>query len=78
MNDRNILRTGIIGTVIAAVCCVTPALVYLFAALGLSALMGWWIDVFVLYPALLLFLAMTGLAIFRLRRGRQPIGGAET
>ncbi len=78
MKDRNILATGIVGTVIAAVCCVTPALVYLFAALGASALMGWWIDVFVLYPALLLFLAMTGLAIFRLRRGRQPIGGAET
>ncbi len=78
MNDRNILRTGIIGTVIAAVCCVTPALVILFGALGASALMGWWIDVFVLYPALLLFLAMTGLAIYRLRRGRPPIGGAET
>ncbi len=78
MNNKNLLRNGIVGTVIAAVCCVTPALVYLFAALGLSALMGWWIDVFVLYPALLLFLAMTGLAIFRLRRGRQAIGGAET
>ncbi len=78
MNDRNILRTGIVGTVIAAVCCFTSALVILFAALGLSALMGWWLDVFVLYPALLLFLAMTGLAIYRLRRGRQVIGGAET
>ncbi len=78
MNDRNILTTGIVGTVIAAVCCVTPALVYLFAVLGASALMGWWIDVFVLYPALLLFLAMTGFAIYRLRRGRRAIGGAET
>lgn len=78
MNDRKLLRTGIIGAAIAAVCCFTPALVILFAALGLSALMGWWLDVFVLYPALLLFLAMTGLAIFRLRRGRQAIGGAET
>ncbi len=78
MNDRNNLTTGIVGTVIAAVCCVTPALVYLFAALGASALMGWWIDVFVLYPALLLFLAMTGVAIYRLKRDRQAIGGAET
>ena len=78
MNDRKLLTTGIIGTVIAAVCCFTTALVILFGALGLSALMGWWLDVFVLYPALLLFLAMTGLAIYRLRRGRRAIGGAET
>ncbi len=40
--------------------------------------MGWWIDVFVLYPALLLFMAMTGFAIYRLKRGRQAIDGAET
>ena len=78
MSDRNLLTTGIIGTIVAAVCCVTPALVYLFAALGISALMGWWIDVFVLYPALLLFMAMTGFAIYRLKRGRQAIDGAET
>ncbi len=78
MSDRNLLTIGIIGTIVSAVCCVTPALVYLFAALGISALMGWWIDVFVLYPALLLFMAMTGLAIYRLKRSRQAIGGAET
>jgi len=78
MNDRKLLRTGIIGTVIAAVCCFTPALVLLFGAVGLSALVGWWLDVFLLYPALVLFLAMTGLAIYRLTRGRRAMGGAET
>ncbi len=26
MNDRNLLRTGSLGTAIAAICCFTPAL----------------------------------------------------
>ena len=69
MNNQARLRTGIIGTVIAAVCCFTPALVILFSALGISALMGWWLDVFVLYPALVFFLALTGYAILRRSRG---------
>ncbi len=68
MNNEARLRTGIIGTVIAAVCCFTPALVILFSALGISALMGWWLDVFVLYPALAFFLALTGYAILRRSR----------
>ncbi len=41
MNDRRILRTGIIGTVIAAICCFTPALVVLVGFAGLSAVVGW-------------------------------------
>ena len=36
MNDRKLLRTGVIGSAIAAICCFTPALVILFAAAGLS------------------------------------------
>ena len=50
MNDRTILRTGIISTVIVAVCCFTPVLVILLAAVGLSALVGM-LD-YVLLPAL--------------------------
>lgn len=68
MNDRNLLRTGIIGTVIAAICCFTPVLVLLFAAVGLSAWMGWWLDYFVLFPALAIFLGLTGYAAYRLKR----------
>ena len=35
-----ILTTGMVGTVIAAVCCFTPALVILFGAIGLSAVLA--------------------------------------
>ena len=69
MNNQARLRTGVIGTVIAAVCCFTPALVILFSALGISAWMGWWLDVFVLYPALVFFMGLTGYAILRRSRG---------
>ncbi len=66
MNDRNLLRTGIIGTVIAAICCFTPVLVILLGAVGLSAWLGW-LD-YVLFPALAIFLGLTGYAFYRLKR----------
>ncbi len=80
MNDRTLLRTGVTGSVIAAVCCFTPALVLLFAAAGLSAWMGWWLDYFVLFPALAFFLGLTGYAFYRLKRkpAAQDDPGADT
>lgn len=66
MNDRALLRTGIIGTLIAVVCCFTPVLVVLLGAVGLSAWLGW-LD-YVLLPALVLFLAVTAYAIVRRRK----------
>lgn len=66
MNDRNLLRTGIIGTVTAAICCFTPVLVILLGAVGLSAWLGW-LD-YVLFPALAIFLGLTGYAVYRLKR----------
>ncbi len=66
MNDRKLLRTGIIGTVIAAICCFTPVLVILLGAVGLSAWLGW-LD-YVLFPALAIFLGLTGYAFYRLKR----------
>lgn len=68
MNNGTLLKTGIIGSIVAAVCCLTPVLAVLFAALGLSALVAW-LD-YLLLPALALF---PGLAAFALvRRGRAP------
>ena len=78
MNDRTLLRTGIVGSAIAAVCCFTPALVILFGALGLSALVGWWLDYFLLFPALAFFLAMTGYAAYRMSRTARAASAAET
>ena len=63
MNERQLLRVGIIGTVVAALCCFTPILVVLLGAVGLSALVGW-LD-FVLLPALAIFLVLTIYAVWR-------------
>ncbi len=66
MNDRKLLSTGIVGTVIAALCCFTPILVVLLGALGLSAALGW-LD-FVLFPALAFFIGLTIYAVYRRQR----------
>ena len=62
MRDR-LLTVGIVGSVVAAICCFTPALVLLLGAVGLSAVVGW-LDA-ALLPALLIFLAITGYALYR-------------
>ena len=67
MKDK-LLRVGAAGTAVTALCCFTPVLVWLLAAVGLSAY-GGYLDV-VLLPALLVFLAITGYAIWRRRRQR--------
>ncbi|MBI3402171.1 MAG: mercury resistance system transport protein MerF [Acidobacteria bacterium] len=65
MDNRTLLRTGIAGSVVAALCCATPVLVILLGAVGLSAWVGW-LD-YALIPALVAFL---GLTIYALRRRR--------
>ena len=62
MDNRTLLRTGIAGSVVAALCCATPILVILFGVLGLSAWVGW-LD-YVLIPALVVFV---GITIYALR-----------
>jgi len=54
---------GIIGTIIAALCCFTPLLVILLGFVGLSALTGY-LD-YVLLPALVFFVALTLYALWR-------------
>jgi mercuric ion transport protein len=68
MDDKKLLKTGIIGSVVMAVCCFTPALVVLLGVLGLSAAVGW-LD-FVLLPGLAAFLSMTGYALWKRQRAR--------
>lgn len=55
--------TGGIGAGIAALCCVTPLLVVVFGALGLGAWLAW--SDFVLFPALIGFLALAGYGLNR-------------
>ena len=68
MKDRKLLGTGIVGTVVMAVCCFTPLLVVLLGAVGLSAWLGW-LD-YVLLPALAAFAGLTVYAVIRTRRQR--------
>ena len=63
MKNRTILRVGIIGTVIAALCCFTSVLVVLLGVVGLSALTGY-LDV-VLLPALAFFIGLTTYVLWK-------------
>lgn len=62
MNDKTLLRRGLIGSVIAAICCFTPLLVVLVAGAGLSALVGW-LD-YALFPMLFASLGVVAHALW--------------
>lgn len=66
MKTDTLLKTGIVGSVVVLICCLTPVLVILVAAVGLSAMVGW-LD-YVLLPALVIFLSITGYALWKRRR----------
>ncbi|GAB4481961.1 MAG: mercury resistance system transport protein MerF [Erythrobacter tepidarius] len=62
-NPKTLLRVGVVGTVLAALCCFTPILAILLGAVGLAALTGY-LD-YVLLPALVSF---AGLTLYAVRR----------
>lgn len=62
-NPKTLMRVGVIGAALVALCCVTPILVILLGVVGLSALTGY-LD-YVLMPALIAFI---GLIIYAVRR----------
>ncbi|MET4103944.1 mercuric ion transport protein [Roseovarius sp. MBR-78] len=66
MKDATIIKTGVIGTVIAAICCFTPVLAIGLGVVGLSAWLGW-LD-YVLLPALALFIGITAYGLWRRRQ----------
>ena len=57
MKENRLLKIGTIGTVLTALCCFTPALVILFGALGLAAVVGY-LD-YVLFPLLGVFILLS-------------------
>jgi len=63
MNNKTLLRVGVIGGVITALCCFTPVLVVLLSAIGLSVWAGS-LD-YVLLPALMIFVGITVYALFK-------------
>jgi mercuric ion transport protein len=62
MKNTSLLKVGLIGTAIAALCCFTPVLVVLLGVVGLSAVLGW-ID-YVLFPVLAIFIGITVYALY--------------
>ena len=65
-DPKTLLRVGVIGTALVALCCFTPVLFILLGVVGLSALTGY-LD-YVLLPALAIFI---GLTIYAIQRKRQ-------
>lgn len=63
---NRLITTGITGTIIALICCVTPILVILVSAIGLTAVIGY-LD-YVLFPAMAIFL---GLIVYGWRTKRR-------
>ena len=61
-----LLKIGVGGSILAAICCFTPVLVWLLAGVGLSAMLVY-LD-FVLLPALAFFLILTGYALWKRRQ----------
>jgi mercuric ion transport protein len=75
MRHTMLLKTGIAGSVIAAICCATPVLTVLLAAVGLSAWVGG-LD-YVLLPALAFFLGLTGWALWRRQKAAECCGATR-
>jgi len=67
MKNEKLLRGGLIGSGIAAICCFTPFLVVIAAGVGLSAIVGW-LD-YALFPLLFASLGLVAHALW-IRAGR--------
>lgn len=75
MTDRGLLTSGILGTLVVALCCFTPLLVILLGWIGLSAWLGW-LDI-VLLPLLGIFICISVFALVRLARRRAEAAGGQ-
>lgn len=66
MNDKVLLRTGVIGATIAVICCFTPLLIIILGTVGLSAWLLWF-D-YAVFAALIAFLGMIAFVLVKRRR----------
>ena len=68
-----LLKTGLIGSIIAALCCLTPVWAVLLGGLGLGWFVGY-LD-YVLLPVMVISLGLVGYALWRgAKRARGPRG----
>jgi mercuric ion transport protein len=65
MTSKRLLATGIVGTVVAALCCGTPVLAVVLGAFGASAWLAY--ADYVVLPAMIVFITITGYALWRRR-----------
>lgn len=65
LKNSTLLKLGIGGTILAALCCFTPILLILLGVVGLGAIAGY-LD-YVLLPALVVFV---GIMIYALQKQR--------
>ena len=70
-----LLKTGVIGSLIAALCCATPVLAVLLGALGLGWVVGY-MDM-VLLPVMVVFLGLVGYALWRRARSTRGRGACK-
>ncbi len=70
MNEKTQLRRGLIGSVLAAICCFTPLLVVVVTGAGLSAIVGW-LD-YALFPLLFASLGLVAHALWLMSQKRGP------
>ncbi len=63
------LKVGIFGSIVVALCCFTPVLVVLLGAIGLGTLSGY-LD-YVLLPALCIFVIIMIYAIVQIQKNSQ-------
>jgi len=68
MKRSRLLATGVIGSIIAALCCFTPILLILLGVVGLASWTGY-LD-YVLMPALVFFVALTVYAYMKKDNGK--------
>jgi len=67
--QKNLFRVGIIGTIVAALCCFTPILVLLLSAIGLGAV-SVYLD-YILFPILVVFMFLTIYGLLQVMRTRK-------
>ena len=62
------LRLGLIGTVLTALCCFTPLLPWLLGSLGLTVALPYLYNDVILLPLLAGFVALSGYSFWRNRQ----------
>jgi len=70
MSRNPLFVTGLVGSIIVALCCFTPILVVLLGVIGLGALSGY--SDYVLLPALAVFLGLTAYGLVRQKQAGDP------